>query len=207
LPALLACFAVMLVLAAAVAAYKRDINYATADASRDAINAFAGGDSRFLAVASSGSAVQVPKDLAEVAGEPLYVDRDVRLLALPSDQPPSRLQVEYVRRYNSAMAALLRAAVPAGGNFVRPKPMSRVVFWFECALVEAPFMAIFYLRYRLGPYRIDGRLWVVRLLETTRHLMPSTYREDGWFLLRFLWITHGLDDTLNAIRRSWAIPG
>src|SRR5215831_20052994 len=67
LPALLACFAVMLVLAAAVAAYKRDINYATADASRDAINAFAGGDSRFLAVASSGSAVQVPKDLAEVA--------------------------------------------------------------------------------------------------------------------------------------------
>jgi len=191
LPALLACFAVMLVLTAAAAAYKRDINYGTADTARDAINAFAGGDSRYLVVGSSEFAVQVPNDLAELAGEPLDVDRDVRLLRPLSDQPSSKSQLEYVRRYNSTMAVLVRGATPAGGHFVRPKPMSRVVFWLECIVVLAPFMVIFYLRYRLGPYRTDGRLWVVSLLET-RHLMPSTYREDGWFLLRLLWITMAL---------------
>jgi len=192
LPALFACFAVMLILAAAAAAYRRDIDYAKADPTRDAINAFAGGDSRYLAVGLSHSALQVPNDLAELAGEPLDVDRDVRLLPPLSDQPSSTSQLEYVRRYNSTMAVLVRGVTPAGGHVVRPKPMSRVVFWLECVLVLAPFMVIFYLRYRLGPHRIDGRLWALSLLETTRHLMPSTYREDGWFLLRLLWITMAL---------------
>jgi hypothetical protein len=192
LPALLACYAVILLIAGAAAAYRPGINYATADPKADALKAFARGDSRFLALPDAVSAA-LAGDAVTPVGKHLDPDRDVRVIAPAANRPASPAQLAYVKTYNSMMATVTSHA-GNGAPFVRPRPLSRFVFWLECLLMVAPFILHLYVLYRLGPYRTDGRLWATCLFEINRPLSPRTYkyREEIYPLLYLAWLTFGL---------------
>lgn len=186
LPLLVAMIVFVVLLAATVAMYQRRIDY-SADPSTDAMKALAHGDSRFLLVGTPGSVQTLSPGLAQVPLQDADLNRDVRILPPAQGRDSaSPDQLRYVTGYNSAMAVMLRRTI-AKGQFVRPEPIARSVFTLECLLVALPFILMLHLLYRLGPYRRDGRLWVVCMLENLRFLMPRTYSDEGLPLLRLLW--------------------
>ena len=153
----------------APANYHRDPNDA-------AIRAFASGDTRFLAVhGESAPPFDGPLDRA----------RDIRDLPIapPDDRSAQR---DFIGGYNSTMAKIVRASAH-GQPIVRLRPLPRALFAVELLLVGAPFMILFYLRYRLGAYRIGERSWTADFWHPIRYLRSSSYTIDGAPLVRALW--------------------
>src|SRR5262249_46390 len=174
-------FAVAFVVAAAaMAVYRPAMDYA-ADPRAGAIQAFANGDSRYLAIADESFSI---------GNEPIDPTRDLRRVRRASDASAAA-QLRYIARYNETMRTIVRGT-PHGLPPHRPPPMPRPLLALGVVLVAAPFILMQYLRYRLGAYRRDGRAWTVDFWHPTRYLMRGTYTAEGQALLRGLWVVMAL---------------
>lgn len=173
------------------AAYRRPLDY-NGDGSTDAIRAFVF-DSRYLAVNGDKPSVMMSPGRELPANEPLEIGRDVRLVPpVPSTESEHGKQIAYLASYNSTMMVLVHGAA-RGGPVKRPMPVSRPVFALLLTLVVMPLLLSLYLRYRLGPYRLDGKRWTVSFWDVSwRYMRPSTYAEGAGPLLLLLWISVGI---------------
>src|SRR5262249_7278326 len=100
-------------------------------------------------------------------------------------------QRAYIAGYNEAMRAIARASA-RGRAAPRPRPLPRPLFALGIALIEAPFLVMVSLRYRLGAYRREGRAWTADFWHAARHLRRGTYTDEGRPLLRLLWAVMAL---------------
>ena len=171
------------------AAYRPAIDYARADGREDAIKAFPS-DSRYLALEASQPSVILPANRSLPPDEPLEIGRDMRLLPAVSGTDHQREQQNtYLASYDSAIATLVHGAAH-DRPVTRPTPISRPVFALWLTLTVLPFLVGLYLRYRLGPYRLDGQPWTVSFYDIAwRYMRPSTYAEQARPLLHLLWFS------------------
>src|SRR5262249_18198300 len=125
---------------------------------------------------------------------------DARYLAVRSEIPPRDGQAiryleaaaqdrraeqdEYIQRYNATLSTIIRVR---GGFLFMVPPMPRSVFTLELLLAVLPFMLIYYVRYRLGAYRIGVKSWTVDFWSPTAYLEPSRYMAEGMPLVHLLW--------------------
>jgi len=82
-----------------------------------------------------------------------------------------------------------------GRPFVRPVPLSAVEVVGLTMLALLPGAIHICLRYRLGPYRCDGRKWNYDLRDISDcwdHMRLSFYVDEGHPLLMLLWLNTGL---------------
>ncbi len=185
--AMLVCVAGSLLLIFVLSMYRRSINWATADASYDAMGAFAYGDTRYLAVQADPPLVPLPPGQSLLADEPLEVPRDIRLVPKLSEPSAEAAQSAYLRSYNATMKVMVYKTGKA--HVRRPTPTSRPIFALEVSLAVLPMILTLYLRYRLGPYRRDESSWTADFWRVGPvYLLPRTYTEAARPLLLLLWV-------------------
>jgi hypothetical protein len=173
--------------------HRRPIDYSHADGAQDAFGNASIDDTRYLCVQVEFPAVPLLPNLAFSPDEPLEPGRDVRLIpAAPAGLYDK--QREYLMSYNGVINELLRTKQRRGQPVRRPAPLSAPEFVMIAVLTAAPFFLHLYLQYRLGPYRLDGRLWTHNLWsdDTWDYMRPATYSDGAQFLLMLLWIDTAL---------------
>jgi hypothetical protein len=164
------------------------IDYSDGKPALRALESLAHGDSRYLAVQGKVPITPpLPPGSLFENDEPLEIGRDVRFVRPAESGPDLERQREYLAAYNFEMMRSVHRKVN-GALFRRPQPIS---WLFSLIIVEIalfPLMLILYLRYRLGPYRLDGKPWTVSLTsETYTYLMLKTYRPEASSLVVALW--------------------
>jgi hypothetical protein len=129
----------------------------------------------------------LPPGLDFDPSETLQLGRDIRLVpAAGDDADAARLQNDYLMQYNGEIWRLRAQA----GYPRRPTPLSKPMTMTLCALAMLPLMVNLYIRYRLGPYRLDGKSWTVSLTrETYTYFMRKTYSSDATGWLYALWLS------------------
>jgi len=190
--ALIACIIGLLALAALSAVdYSGPIDYVHAAPFRDVLHAFARHDTRYLAVKSAHPTVTLAPGTVLPPDEPLEIGRDIRLVDPLAGTPSDRArQADYIAKYNAHMLALVHGNSPGPPH--RPQPISRPLFALITAVALAPMMLHLYVRYRLGPYRLDGKPWTVSLTSEFYTFMRfGTYTRQAESLVILLWVTLG----------------
>jgi hypothetical protein len=188
--ALIACIVGVLALAALSAVdYSGPIDYVHAAPFRDVLHAYARHDTRYLAVKSAHPTVTLPSGVGLPTDEPLEIGRDIRLVDPPAATTSDlERQADYIAKYNAHMLALVRGNSPGPPH--RLRPISRPLLALIIAAALLPMMLHLYIRYRLAPYRFDGKPWTVSLTsEFYTYLRFGTYAREAQSLVILLWVT------------------
>jgi hypothetical protein len=185
-PLILAILAVAL-LACIAAGYRNPVNYETARPFLDASKRFVDHDTRYLVLSDAPDQVLLDADHQLRPGEVREPARDLRVIPV-GDASDVELLRRYVAQYNLRMLDLMRRNADKQPS-MRPMPLSRPAFALIEFIALLPVVLNLYLRYRLGPYRLDGKLWTASFGDVSlRYVRPSTYADEALPLLYLLWI-------------------
>jgi hypothetical protein len=164
------------------------IDYSDGKPGLRALESLAHGDSRYLAIQGAyPNTPPLPQGASFERDEPLEISRDIRFVRPAESGSNLDRQREYLATYNFEMMQSVHRKMN-GSPIRRPWPIPRLLSLAIAEIALLPLMLILYLRYRLGPYRLDGKSWTVSLTsESYTYLMFKTYRPEASSLVVALW--------------------